>query len=251
MSRCLRPPSRAWASSPSWSRRRSRTSRPGPTSPRPAHGSSRPRTTRRRRLVRDLHDGAQQRLVHTVVTLKLAALASEAGAGRHGRARGRGPRPRAGRHRRAPRARARHPAGGPHPRRTARRRRGADVADAGADRLRRLASTGSRTRSRRPRTSSSPSRSPTSPSTHAPSRATVRAHVHDGTLRDPGSATTASAAPGPTKAASWGSRTGSPSSAAGSASRARPTAGRSSPRRSRSATRRWCGPPVGEDRAVD
>ena len=29
----------------------------------------------RRRVVRDLHDGAQQRLVHTVITLKLACLA--------------------------------------------------------------------------------------------------------------------------------------------------------------------------------
>ena len=35
----------------------------------------------RRRVVRDLHDGAQQRLVHTVITLKLArrALEDEAG----------------------------------------------------------------------------------------------------------------------------------------------------------------------------
>src|SRR4051794_17569812 len=31
----------------------------------------------RRRVVRDLHDGAQQRLVHTVVTLELAARALE------------------------------------------------------------------------------------------------------------------------------------------------------------------------------
>jgi len=31
----------------------------------------------RRRVVRDLHDGAQQRLVHTVITLKLAQQASE------------------------------------------------------------------------------------------------------------------------------------------------------------------------------
>jgi signal transduction histidine kinase len=35
----------------------------------------------RRRVVRDLHDGAQQRLVHTVVTLKLAEQALEAGDG--------------------------------------------------------------------------------------------------------------------------------------------------------------------------
>jgi signal transduction histidine kinase len=35
----------------------------------------------RRRVVRDLHDGAQQRLVHTIVTLKLAQHALEAGDG--------------------------------------------------------------------------------------------------------------------------------------------------------------------------
>ena len=34
----------------------------------------------RRRVVRDLHDGAQQRLVHTVITLKLAREALEKGA---------------------------------------------------------------------------------------------------------------------------------------------------------------------------
>ena len=34
----------------------------------------------RRRVVRDLHDGAQQRLVHTVITLKLAQQALERGA---------------------------------------------------------------------------------------------------------------------------------------------------------------------------
>jgi signal transduction histidine kinase len=33
----------------------------------------------RRRVVRDLHDGAQQRLVHTIVTLKMASLALENG----------------------------------------------------------------------------------------------------------------------------------------------------------------------------
>ena len=36
----------------------------------------------RRRVVRDLHDGAQQRLVHTIVTLKFAQQALRAGAGR-------------------------------------------------------------------------------------------------------------------------------------------------------------------------
>ena len=35
----------------------------------------------RRRVVRDLHDGAQQRLVHTVITLKLAQRALERDAG--------------------------------------------------------------------------------------------------------------------------------------------------------------------------
>jgi signal transduction histidine kinase len=35
----------------------------------------------RRRVVRDLHDGAQQRLVHTIVTLKLAGRAFESGDG--------------------------------------------------------------------------------------------------------------------------------------------------------------------------
>jgi signal transduction histidine kinase len=35
----------------------------------------------RRRVVRDLHDGAQQRLVHTVITLKLAQRASQTKAG--------------------------------------------------------------------------------------------------------------------------------------------------------------------------
>ena len=38
----------------------------------------------RRRLVRDLHDGAQQRLVHTVITLKLAQRAVEADDGKAG-----------------------------------------------------------------------------------------------------------------------------------------------------------------------
>jgi signal transduction histidine kinase len=36
----------------------------------------------RRRVVRDLHDGAQQRLVHTIVTLKLARRAFEGGDGK-------------------------------------------------------------------------------------------------------------------------------------------------------------------------
>jgi signal transduction histidine kinase len=35
------------------------------------------RDDERRRVVRDLHDGAQQRLVHTVLTLKLARRALE------------------------------------------------------------------------------------------------------------------------------------------------------------------------------
>ena len=92
----------------------------------------------RRRVVRDLHDGAQQRLVHTIITLKLAsalsqndedaapALVSEAlelrGAGE----------------RRAARARPRHPPDRSHQGRVARGGGCAGVADAGAGRDRRV-----------------------------------------------------------------------------------------------------------------
>ena len=64
----------------------------------------------RRRVVRDLHDGAQQRQIHTVITLKLARRAIDEGRRAGGRARRRGARARRARHGRAARARARHPA---------------------------------------------------------------------------------------------------------------------------------------------
>ena len=74
----------------------------------------------RRRVVRDLHDGAQQRLVHTVVTLKMARQALQSDAGGCAGARDRGARPCAAGDQRTARAHARHPAGGPHARRAAR-----------------------------------------------------------------------------------------------------------------------------------
>ena len=92
----------------------------------------------RRRVVRDLHDGAQQRLVHTVITLKMARRALQAEDGRRPCARDRGTRPGRARDRRAARARARHPADRPHARRADRRSGGARVSDAGAGRERRV-----------------------------------------------------------------------------------------------------------------
>ena len=76
-SRCRRTRSPGWSSSPSWSPPRSRTSTPAS-----ALTASRARIVaaadeERRRVARDLHDGAQQRLVHTVITLKLAQQALE------------------------------------------------------------------------------------------------------------------------------------------------------------------------------
>ena len=179
----------------------------------------------RRRIVRDLHDGAQQRLVHTVITLKLAqqALAKGAENGpllmqeaieQRGAGDGRGAR-----------ARPRDPAFGPHARRPARGRRGAGLADAGAGAGRRSPPTACPRRSRRPRTSSSPKRSPTSPSTPAPRapRSPRGSRTERCWSR---CATTASAAPAATAAASKGSGTASPRSTGASGSRAPPTAGR-------------------------
>jgi transcriptional regulator with GAF, ATPase, and Fis domain len=88
----------------------------------------------RRRVVRDLHDGAQQRLVQTVLTLKLAdrelAEASDQGAGARRRS------ARAGRagDGRATRARPRHPSRRADEGWAARQRRRADLADADAGR---------------------------------------------------------------------------------------------------------------------
>ena len=64
----------------------------------------------RRRVVRDLHDGAQQRLVHTIVTLKLAQRALRGDAERGADAARRGARPRGAGQRRAARAGPRDPA---------------------------------------------------------------------------------------------------------------------------------------------
>jgi GAF domain-containing protein len=71
----------------------------------------------RRRVVRDLHDGAQQRLVHTIVTLKLTQRSLRAGGWRRGVAHRRGARACRAGQRGAARARARNPSVGPHARR--------------------------------------------------------------------------------------------------------------------------------------
>jgi Histidine kinase len=76
-SRRRRVPRSGLASSPSSSRSRSRTSQA-----RADLAASRARVVaaaddERRRVVRDLHDGAQQRLVHTIVTLQLAQRAQD------------------------------------------------------------------------------------------------------------------------------------------------------------------------------
>ena len=63
----------------------------------------------RRRVVRDLHDGAQQRLVHTIVTLKLAQRALATEGRRGGLARRRGARARGAGQRGTARAGTRHP----------------------------------------------------------------------------------------------------------------------------------------------
>ena len=72
----------------------------------------------RRRVVRDLHDGAQQRLVHTIVTLKLAQRALSDGHGAGGVAARRGARSRRAGQRRASRAGPRDPPCGPDARRS-------------------------------------------------------------------------------------------------------------------------------------
>jgi PAS domain S-box-containing protein len=76
----------------------------------------------RRRVVRDLHDGAQHRLVHSIITLKLAQRALGETDG-EGKSLVDGTRARRARQRRAPRARPRDPSIGPHARRPPGRRR--------------------------------------------------------------------------------------------------------------------------------
>ena len=144
------------ASSPRWPSRAPRRAR---TSPPRAPASCAAGDEQRRRLERNLHDGAQQRLVSVALMLRLA---------RAGSAEARGGRGQAARRRLA---RARHRAGGaararprPAPRgarrpRPAARARGADRAAAGARRHRRGArGAPARRTSRRPRTTSSPRR---------------------------------------------------------------------------------------------
>ena len=90
----------------------------------------------RRRVVRDLHDGAQQRLVHSIITLKLAKRALEESDGEAADARRRGAPAGPAGQRRAARARARDPAGRPHARRAAGRHRHGRRADRPAGRRR-------------------------------------------------------------------------------------------------------------------
>ncbi|HEY8765427.1 MAG TPA: GAF domain-containing protein, partial [Solirubrobacteraceae bacterium] len=80
----------------------------------------------RRRIERDLHDGAQQRLVHAVIVLKLALRALSNGDA-NARAGDRGAAARRAGERRAAGAGARHSARGADPRRAGRRGRGARV----------------------------------------------------------------------------------------------------------------------------
>ena len=92
----------------------------------------------RRRVVRDLHDGAQQRLVHTVITLKLARQALETRADDAPALLGEAADQVEARHDRGPRAGAGDPPPGPHARRPRRRHRRARLADADPGRASRL-----------------------------------------------------------------------------------------------------------------
>ena len=92
----------------------------------------------RRRVVRDLHDGAQQRLVHTIITRQARSAGAPRGPQRYGGT------PRGGachcraRHGRGTRAGTRHPAGGAHPGRAARRCRRVRLQAGSPGRCRRL-----------------------------------------------------------------------------------------------------------------
>ena len=112
----------------------------------------------RRRIERDLHDGAQQQLVALALELRVLRSSHQRPGGR---AAGRRARRAAGRRAgRAARARARHPSGDPHRRsglEPADRRAGGARAGPGA-RRRARSMAGSPRRSRRPRTSSWPRR---------------------------------------------------------------------------------------------
>ena len=186
----------------------------------------------RRRVVRDLHDGAQQGLVHTIITLELASRAHEEGDEGRAGARRRGARTRAAGERRAARAVARDPPRGAHQRRPARGRGDARLADAAAGRDRRvgrpvaLRGRGDRLLRRgrgadEHRQARCVRRAPTSACTSmtAPCASPC--------------ATTASAGPGRTEAAWSACATGWRPSTAGSGSTARRGAARSSRPRSR------------------
>ena len=118
--RCPRAPRRGSATSRSWSRSRSRA----PTTraarlPRARLVEASDET--RRRIERDLHDGAQQRLVSLALALRLARRSCPGGGGRDarlGQALGELDQARG-----AARARPRHPSGRPHPARPAARDR--------------------------------------------------------------------------------------------------------------------------------
>ena len=77
----------------------------------------------RRRVVRDLHDGAQQRLIHSLITLGPGAAVARARRRRGAAAAGRGHGPHTAGERGAARTGPRHPARGPHARRAAGRGR--------------------------------------------------------------------------------------------------------------------------------
>ena len=166
----------------------------------------------RRRIERDLHDGAQQRLVALAADLGAAREKLDARPrGGHG-AGGRRPRGGQGGAHGDPRPRARHPPGDPRGPRARRRAVGRRRPIAGARWRSTCRSPSGRPRpSRAPPTSSSPRRSPTSPATPARPGPTCRS-PGPATGSSSRSATTATAAPtlerdsGPARAARPGRR---------------------------------------------
>ena len=181
----------------------------------------------RRRLERNLHDGAQQRLVALAMQLRMIQAdirrdPAAAEALRHERERRARPVARG-----AARARARDPPGGarlrPRP-----RARVAGRARAGADRRDLRRRHASRSRSSSPPTSSPARRSPTSPSTPSATAASVRRLADRRAASRSRSPTTAPAARSPAPAPGCTAcRTGSRRSAATSSSRARRARARS------------------------
>ena len=173
----------AVATSPSSSRRPCPTPTPTTSSPASRARIVEAGDAERRRLERNLHDGAQQRLVALALQLRMVEAAVEANPGAP--AQRRWPRAREqleARARGAARAGPRHPSRDPHRRRPGTGRRGARrtarrCRSRSTDGARRAAA---RSRSRPRPTTSSPRRSPTSPSTPQAS------HVSVSVLRDDG-----------------------------------------------------------------